>query len=84
MLCFTISLSGEGLSLSDDEPIPDLANERVKRSSWENLRTKGSYIIIRITCPCDLYPLTPQFYIVKLGVTGVYLFSYFCSKTDCV
>ena len=27
-----------------------------------------------ITCPCDLYPLTPHFYIVKLGCTGVYIF----------
>ena len=29
--------------------------------------------IIRITGPCDLYPLTPHFYIVKLGFTGVYI-----------
>ena len=29
---------------------------------------------IRITCPCDLYPLTPHFYIVKLGFTGVFIF----------
>ena len=36
---------------------------------------------IRITCPCDLYPLAPHFYIVKLGFTRVYMFSYFCSKT---
>ena len=36
---------------------------------------------IRITCPCDLYPLAPHFYIVKLGFTGVYIFSYFCTKT---
>ena len=28
---------------------------------------------IRITCPCALYPLTPNFYIVKLGFTGVYI-----------
>ena len=27
--------------------------------------------LIRITRPCDLYPLTPHFYIVKLGFTGV-------------
>ena len=37
--------------------------------------------LIRITCPCDIYPLTPHFYIVKLGFTGVFIFSYFCSKT---
>ena len=27
-----------------------------------------------ITCPCNVYPLTPHFYIVKLEVTGVYIF----------
>ena len=39
---------------------------------------------IRITCPCVLYPRTPHFYIVKLGFTGVELYTlffYFCSKT---
>ena len=30
--------------------------------------------IIMQTSPCNEYPLTPQFYIVKLGFTGVYLF----------
>ena len=33
------------------------------------------------TSPCNEDPLTPHFYIVKLGFTGVYIFSYFCSKT---
>ena len=28
---------------------------------------------IRLTCPCNVYPLTPHFYIVKLGFTGVYI-----------
>ena len=37
-------------------------------------------LYIRITCPCDLCPLTPHFYIVKLGCTGVFILSYFCSK----
>ena len=32
---------------------------------------------IRITCPCDLYPLTPHFYIVKWGFTGVYIIFFF-------
>ena len=35
---------------------------------------------IRITCPCDLYPLTPHFYIVKLGCTGVYFCLTFALK----
>ena len=29
---------------------------------------------IMITCPCNEYPLTPHFYIVKLGFTVVYFF----------
>ena len=36
-----------------------------------------SAVGIRITCPCDFYPLTPHFYIVKLGCTGVYIFFLF-------
>ena len=30
------------------------------------------------TCPCDVDPLTTPFSIVKLGFTGVFIFSYFC------
>ena len=26
-----------------------------------------------LTCPCNVDPLTPHFYIVKLGFTGVYI-----------
>ena len=36
------------------------------------------------TCPCKEYPLTPHFYIVKLGFTRVYLFFLFLLKNiDC-
>ena len=31
-----------------------------------------SLLCIMITSPCNVYPLTPHFYIVKLGFTGVY------------
>ena len=31
-------------------------------------------IYIRKTCPCNVYPLTPHFYIAKLGFAEVYLF----------
>ena len=41
----------------------------------------SSNYFIMITCPCNAYPLKPHFYIVKLGFTGVYMFSYFSSKT---
>ena len=39
---------------------------------------------IMLTCPCSEYPLTPHFYIAKLGFTGVYIFFLFLLKTiDC-
>ena len=41
------------------------------------MKTQEKRPNIRITCPCDLYRLAPHFYIVKLGFTGVYGFSYF-------
>ena len=48
------------------------------------LRGKGAGVIslfyhkhIMLTRPCDLYPITPHFYIVKLGFIRVYIFSYF-------
>ena len=28
---------------------------------------------IRKTCLCDIHPLTPHFYIAKLGFTGIYI-----------
>ena len=34
-------------------------------------------IFITIACPCNVYPLEPQFYIAKLGFEGVYLFFLF-------
>ena len=42
----------------------------------ENWKT----ILIRIMCPCVLYPLTPHFYIAKLGFTGVYIIFLFLLK----
>ena len=32
-------------------------------------------VFIMLTCQCNVDPLTPHFYIVKLGFTGVYIFS---------
>ena len=40
--------------------------------------------IITKTCPCNVYPLIPHFYIAKLGYAGVYLFFLFLLKNiDC-
>ena len=39
---------------------------------------------IRKTCPCNVYPLKPHFYIAKLGYAGVYLFFLFLLQNmDC-
>ena len=36
------------------------------------------------TCPCNVYPLEPHFYIAKLGYPGVYLYFLFLLKNiDC-
>ena len=36
------------------------------------------------TSPCNEHPLTPHFYIVKLGFTGVYFYSLFLLQNiDC-
>ena len=44
----------------------------------------GIWESLTITCPCDLHPLTPHFYIVKLGFTGVYFFFLFLLQNiDC-
>ena len=43
-----------------------------------------STIYIRITCPCNEHPLTPHFYIEKVGFTRVYIFFLFLlHNIDC-
>ena len=40
--------------------------------------------IIMITCPCNEHPLTPHFYIEKVGFTRVYIFFLFLLQNiDC-
>ena len=40
----------------------------------EDDKRNNKFLCIRKTCPYNEYPLKPQFYIVKLGYAGVYLF----------
>ena len=50
--------------------------------TWSKTPKYG--FLIRKTCPCNLYPLIPHFYIAKLGYTGVYLFFLFLLQNiDC-
>ena len=44
----------------------------------------AEHLNIRKTCPCNVYPLEPHFYIAKLGYAGVYLFFLFLLQNiDC-
>ena len=47
-------------------PITELEND--SESVWVKV-----FANIMKTCPCNEHPLTPHFYIVKLGFTGVYI-----------
>ena len=39
----------------------------------KRMRIKIRQLDIMLTCPCNVHPLSPHFYIVKLGFTGVYI-----------
>ena len=60
-------------------------NQFVDSPEYDSVKTFDTeekfQVCIRKTSPCNEHPLKPNFYIVKLGFTGVYIFSYFCSKT---
>ena len=43
-------------------------------SVWRGLTEHRREHPIRITCPCNEHPLTPHFYIEKVGFTWVYIF----------
>ena len=65
-----------------DPLISYFANSRYQSIKIEKISQGRKFDqIIMITCPRNEHPLTPHFYIVKMGFTGVYIFSYFCSKT---
>ena len=42
-----------------------------------HFRKDYNMLLIMKTCPCNEHPLTPHFYIGKLGFTGVYIFFLF-------
>ena len=49
-----------------------------------HLSAPSFWLNIRKTCPCNVYPLIPHFYIEKLGYGGVYLFFFFLLQNiDC-
>ena len=57
------------------------ADFKLKKKDVAYNEGSNQIVHIRITCPCNEDPLTPQFYIVKLGFTGYSFFFLFCSET---
>ena len=54
----------------------------IRKSRSKNFESQTTDI--RKTCPCNVYPLEPHFYIAKLGYAGVYLFFLFLLQNiDC-
>ena len=53
----------------------------IKITEQRSSKHNDSIVIITKICLYNIDPLKPHFYIVKLGFTGVYIFSYCCSKT---
>ena len=43
----------------------------------------GILTVIKITCPCNVDPITTRLYIVELGFTRVYIFLIFAQNIDC-
>ena len=64
-----------------DEMVASISVFTVKITAWSDILW---WSLITKTCPCNVYPLEPYFYIVKLGFAGVYLFFLFLLQNiDC-
>ena len=71
-----LPLGGLHVRISD-RPDMTSAVDSGGKASTQPTHIRKVPLVIRITCPCDLYPLTPHFYIEKLGFTVVYIFFLF-------
>ena len=58
----------------------DFVNTRGRLNATVLTSTHDLMLDIMLTCPCNAYPRTPHFYIVKLGFTVVYIFLIFALK----
>ena len=64
----------------NDSFIEELMKEELKCLRKERSSESGDMdleVFIRLTCPCNVYPLIPHFYIVKFRFTGVCSFFLF-------
>ena len=63
--------------LSNKHDWPFLTNKKNCLPKFPTNKHVINTLFIMLTCPCNVDPLTHHFYIVKLGFTGVYIFSIF-------
>ena len=74
MSLMLVCLQIRQLESSEDK----LDNKAVEK--WDN----NHFQIITKTCPCNVNPLEPHFYIIKMGFAEVYLFFLFLLQNiDC-
>ena len=50
-----------------------LLSSHVLEKGWESCNISDLFVIITKTCLCEIGPLKPHFYVVKLGFTGIYI-----------
>ena len=88
---FVVSLVIFEIGFTEILNISIYRNIALNESDWETwpyIKLSNSCLLIlyqvtdfldpsRKQCPCNEHPLTPHFYIVKLGFTGVYTFFLF-------
>ena len=78
--CFTLNLAGGQKTMDGRRSMGHTINPSFEPDGSGELNT----INIMKTSPCNEHPLTPHFYIVKLGFTGVYIFFLFLLQNiDC-
>ena len=96
ILCFRAKLRRKNVRLCNTPQFknisrvirnPAFAYAKTTHSYWQHVFLNPKLIasthillLIRLTCPCNVGPLTTQVYIVKLGFTGVYIIFLFMLK----
>ena len=71
------------MSVNVKKVIPCYQNRLIVIHIYINM-INAKCIIITKTCPCNVYPIEPHFYIAKLGYAGVYIFFLFLLQNiDC-
>ena len=75
-----------GIQLKDNIIVIDEAHNLLETiNNVHSVEATGAQVMARIimlTCLCNVYTLTPHFYIEKLGFTGIYIFLIFARNIE--